>query len=71
MNKNVLSWLSKFYLKITEFLFGGYFLILIILNLMRIEIGKELSFGFFLIMGFYLGCQITIKVINYLQKNQT
>lgn len=70
MKDRILLWLCDYSYRITAYIFWLYFLVVIILNFFDIEISKALAYVFWLLLGFYLGYTVALRIFKYMQKNR-
>jgi len=70
MKEKILQWLCDYSYRITIYLFWSYFLIIVILNFFDIKISKTIAYLFWLLLGFYLGYTIALKVFKFLNKKE-
>ncbi len=70
MKEKILLWLCNYSYRITTYIFWTYFLFVIALNIFDIEINKIITYVFWLLLGFYLGYTIALRVVKYLQEKK-
>ena len=70
MKEKILLWLCDYSYRIISYIFWLYFLVIIILNFLDIEINKIMTYIFWLLLGCYLGYSLALHVVNYLDKNR-
>lgn len=70
MKEEILLWLCDYSYRITAYLFWLYFAAIIILDFFDIEISKALAYLFWLLLGFYLGSTIELKIVRYMREKR-
>ena len=70
MKKKFLLWLCDYSYRIITYIFWIYFLFVIILDFFNINIGNVITYLFWLILGFYLGYTVALRVLKYLRETR-
>lgn len=70
MKEKIILWLCDYSYRITAYIFWLYFLVIIILNFFDIEISKALAYVFWLLLGFYLGYTVALRIIKYMKEKR-
>lgn len=70
MNEKILLWLCNYSYRITTYIFWIYFLFIIVLNFFDIEISKTIAYIFCLLLGFYLGYTVALRVDKHMKKKK-
>lgn len=70
MKEKILLWLCDYSYRITAYIFWIYFLFVYMLNFFDIEISKTIAYVFWLLLGFYLGNTVAIRIVTYMREKK-
>jgi hypothetical protein len=70
MKERTILWLCDYSYRITSYIFWVYFLFVVALDIFDIGLGKIVAYIFWLLLGFYLGFTVALKVVKYMRRKE-
>jgi hypothetical protein len=70
MKERILLWLCDYSYRITSYVFWVYFLFIIVLDFFNVNMGKTIIYVFWLLLGFYLGYTVALRILKYMREKR-